>query len=458
MKKKAATIILILMFVFCGCSSEDSLKLLNESYGGIGFEWDIFDINENWTQNSYEYIKEAAEYFSPSAVRTMLDVDKFVISFDENTRPVYNFENDSMNNLYDILDYCEEKGIAVAIGLWHARHEGNFIHSVLNDEGHPLFAEMSLKLAEYLINEREYTCIKYIVPYNEPNYTRRDRNGTALDPYSLWSECMNNFIAKLPQTEFASSVQIAAPDCSSLRDSEIWVKKAMKDFDPHIGLYQIHLYPSSYIVNNGGVTEKLQNIIEQTKNTGKKFWIYESGITDGKVEGVGQTRINTFDFALEMADLTLQTILAGSDGMIYWSIDAKMHQSGGADIDFGLLNSATRSKRPWFYSSSMLSRCLQKGSSVYQGANDQSFRMIYSKMGDDVFAIAVNRGEERNALFRFSGGKQENLYMYLFNEEDIFFTPDEKVTYNDEIDGNLKDGVTVTVPAESMVILSTKKL
>jgi hypothetical protein len=378
-----------------------------------------------------------------------------VTAFDEDNKPVYNFGNDSMDNLYDILDYCRLKGIDVAIGLWHARHEGNFIHDVLNDEGHPLFAEMALKLANHLINNKEYDCIKYIVPYNEPNYTRRQRDGKAVDAYQLWSECMNNFIQKTGENY---PLKIAAPDCSSLRDSEIWVKKAVGDFDRHIGLYQIHLYPSSYIVKGGGITEKLQDIVRLTPHGEKEFWIYECGINDGKVEGVGQTRINTYGFALEMADLTLQTILSGCDGIIYWSLDAKMHQKDGTDIDFGLLNSATREKRPWFYSSALLSRCLQKNTAVYPGANEENFRMIYAENGGDAFAVAVNRGEERRFEFKFSKGDKKELYLYIFNEKDVFISQDGKVLYSEKIKSSLKNGVTVDVPPESIVVLSTKLL
>jgi hypothetical protein len=460
MKKKAAkTLILFLVipFTLWGCAGSGNPKLLNENYGGIGFEWDIFDITDSWSVANYEYIKDAAGYFCPTAIRTMLDADKFVTSFDGNGNPVYNFQTSPMKNLCDILDYCEENGITVAIGLWHARHEGNFIHDVLNDEGHPLFAEMSLKLAEYLINEKKYTCVKYVVPYNEPNYTRRNREGNALNPYALWSECMNNFIDKMPQMQFDNAVSITAPDSSSLTDSETWVKNAVEDFNSHIGLYQIHLYPSSYIVKEGGVTQRLRRIVDYTPAT-KEFWIYESGINDGKVDGVGQTRINRYDFALEMADLTLQTILAGCDGMIYWSIDAKMHQKDGVDLDFGLLNSQDRQKRPWFYSSALLSRCLQKGSGVYLGANEENFRMIYVKSGDDAFAIAVNRGEERETEFRFRAGEGNTLYKYIFNENDIFVSEDERVLYNEEIKGSFRGGVKTSVHSDSMVILSTKQL
>lgn len=443
-------------FALGGCGGK--AEPLNPDYGGIGFEWDIFDISENWTDDNFDYIKAASDYFSPAAVRTMLDVDKFVTGFDENTRPIYNFQTPSIENLCDIIDYCEEKGITVAIGLWHARHEGNFIHAVLNDEGNPLFAEMSLKLAEYLINEKGYTCVKYVVPYNEPNYTKRTRAGKALESYTLWSECMNNFIEKIPQTGFDSPLTVAAPDTSSLGDSEVWVEKAVRDFDPNIGLYQIHLYPSSYLVKGGGVTSRLKKIVDLTPKTGKQFWIYESGIHDGKVEGVGQTRINTYDFALEMADLTLQTILAGCDGMVYWSIDAKLHQKDGTDIDFGLLNSATGERRPWFYFTALMSRCLQKGSAVYFGADEKSYRAVYVKKGADVFAIAVNRGDSLDAEFKLPEGKANALYKYVLSEEDIFISDEGKVLYNEKVNGNFRDGIKTAVPSDSMVILSTKQL
>lgn len=459
LKRIAVTIISAMLFALalCGCSGNNETPL-KSNFKGLGFEWDIFDINENWTDDNYQYIIEAADYFAPSTVRTMLDIDKFVTSFDDDNIPVYNFQSDPMKNLCDILDYCQQKNITVAIGLWHARHEGSFVHDVLNDEGNPLFAEIALRLAKYLINDKNYSCIKYIVPYNEPNYTRRTRGGATIDAYTLWTECMENFIQKIPQMDFKTDLQIAAPDCTSWTDSSVWIKNTVRDFDGDIGLYQMHIYPSSYIVNNGGVTERLQNIIEHTKGKGKEFWIYESGINDGKADGIGQTRISTFEFALETADMTLQAVLAGADGLLYWSLDAKMHQKDGVDLDFGLLNSHTRQKRPWFYSSALLSRCLQTGSSIYQGETSDILRMIYSVYQQDVFAIAVNRGGEQTVEFKLNKGSADTIYKYIFNEDDIFFSTDDMVTYNEEIKGSFKSGIKVTVPAQSMIVLSTREI
>jgi hypothetical protein len=96
-------------------------------------------------------------------------------------------------------------------------------------------------------------------------------------------------------------------------------------------------------------------------------------------------------------------------------------------------------------SSSMLSRCHAKRGSWCIRANVQSLGMIFSKWGCCV-CDRVNR-VKAHALFRFSGGKQENLVMYLLRKR-IFLYADEKVTYKLKLTVNLKDGVSVTVPAK----------
>ena len=466
MRKKLLTIIItvtMFMTMILGCNQEKENtnygEPVNSDFKGIGFEWDMYDSMDNWSSEIYTYLKGCADDFKPSTIRVMFDIDKYCVSFSDNLMPIYDFETESMKNVYDILQYCQDNDVNVAIGLWHARHEGSYVNDAIHDEGNTLFAKVAVDMLAHIINIKKYSCVKYLVPYNEPNYTRRRRNNVLIDSYTLWSECMNNLIDEMSKRVFLSEVLIAAPDVSSMNDSAKWIEDSVKDFDNNIGVYQLHTYTSDYLVSTGGYRDRLNRAVSKANDTGKQFWIYESGISDGIVSGQGQTKIKTYDYVLGMTDMTIQAVLAGVDGMLYWALDSKMHQVNGVDSDFGMINSQTKELRPWYYSSTLISRCLPKGCKIFQGEDYKNVRSIYSINDKQTYAIGVNREDEAKSIkFQINSDTDAiKVYIYLLNEQDVFLNDNKQIIPSLILDKSFKDGIELTVPKQSSVIISTEQ-
>ena len=443
----------------CGDSGgENNYTPITQSFKGMGFEWDMYDNMNNWNSAVYEYAKQAANGINPSSVRIMFDIDKYCVSFGATNTPVYDFETDSMKNLYDILDYCEAKGIKVAIGVWHARYEGSYVFDAVKDEGTELFAKVVTDMLAELINVKGYTCIKYLVPYNEPNYTRRYRNGALVNPYKLWTYCMNNLKAEFEKRTFASKVEIAGPDMSTLTESGTWLSEAEKEFSQDLGIYEMHVYPSSYLVKTGGLSDRLTSIIGRLKNNDRDIWLYESGISDG-ITSSGQSNITAYGYGLQTVDLALQSVIAGIDGVMFWSFDKKMHQSGGVDSDFGLIDSQKKELRPWYYSTLMLSNALTENSKVYLVKNDGVVRSVAAENESGVYLLTVNRGEEDVSFdINYENGFDKGeLYSYVFDAENLICDNDGNILPAEFIKGKLSAGITYTVPAGSFAVLCTEK-
>jgi len=444
-----------------GCNKNNYIQyqVINDNYKGIGFEWDMYDSMNNWNEDICSFTKTTAENFKPSTIRLMFDIDKYCISFGETNTPVYDFNSESMMNVYDILDYCQLNNIDVVIGIWHARFAGSYVFDAVKDEGTELFARVVMDMVDYVINVKEYSCIKYLVPYNEPNFTRRERDNVQVFPYTLWSECITNLVSEYENRTFKSKIEIAGPDVSTLTESGTWLKKAESDFSETLGIYEMHIYPSEYLVTKGKLKDRLTSILSNIQNNDRPFWIYESGISDGIIENYGQSNIKTFDYGINMADLTLQTAMAGVDGIVYWSFDTKMHQSSGVDSDFGLINSKTKELRPWYYSSLMLSRSMTNGSKVYLLIEEEDLRAIIVENETSFNVLAVNQSSENKTInIKFNTDKGEGeIYSYIFNEENFIFSTDGNILPSVILNGKFKEGMDLEVKANSFTVISTNK-
>ena len=104
-------------------------------------------------------------------------------------------------------------------------------------------------------------------------------------------------------------------------------------------------------------------------------------------------------------------------------------------------------------------------------ANDPEVDSTFRSMGvvgkDGAYAgvVAVNRGfEPVTKTFRIASDLNENnlignnIYVYIYNENDLKIGEDGFVKENQVLDLSLKDEIEMEIPRNSMVILSSKEL
>ena len=128
--------------------------------------------------------------------------------------------------------------------------------------------------------------------------------------------------------------------------------------------------------------------------------------------------------------------------------------------------------RPWYHSSVLLTNLMRKGCKIIDtDANNPEVDNTFRSMGvvghNATYAgvVAVNRGMMPvTKTFRFSEEFLANainpnrIYVYIYNEADLKIGEDGFVKENQILELSLKDEIEISVPQNSMVILSNKEL
>ena len=132
-------------------------------------------------------------------------------------------------------------------------------------------------------------------------------------------------------------------------------------------------------------------------------------------------------------------------------------------------DSAAKQKiRPWYHSSVLLTNLMRRGSEIIDSGyndpeSDQNFRSLGVIGPNQEFAgvVAVNRDAyptQRSFRIGEEFNDSNKVYVYIYNEQQLTLGQDGFVKYNKVLDASLKDQISIEVPGDSMLILSSKEL
>lgn len=485
----------------CGNSSVDTTNivfgsddLIQSSFGGLGVEWGIYEDTDMLDKDSYTRIEENIKQLAPSRIRLMFNYDYFVSDFSDggdkdktNDTWTYNFANKWGDSLFYILSYCQKKGIEVALGAW------NVIGTLTNDvwgmmdecTADSRWAKISGDILDYLVNKQGFTCIRWFVNSNEPNYlgsvgSSKNYNNT-LDK---WMQGVKNVRAALDEKGL-TNVGIIGGDTTGFDGTTTYWEGIAKNIPTLVSDYGAHFYLSNYYIDGGYALEYMNTLnssissLDKGYGTTRPLNIWETGLLDGKdASSDSNSLIKTVGYGVRMADLTIQACLAGFNGLAYWSFDDAQNfmYSGSVATPkkwgmFSSLSSASASdqeRRPWYHSSCLLTHLLSKKSKIY-GSNvnsrsvDPTFRClgVAGSGGKSGGYIAVNRGTSEISKKFALGEKIDGsgkLYVYIFGEGQIRLNEKGFVSPNYIVDGSLNKSLNVSIPANSLMVVSSEEL
>ena len=488
------------------CSGADTTNLVYKkenivinSFDGLGVEWGTYEDPKKLTSDSWERSLRIMHRLNPEVARVMLNYDWFIDanSYDDkkdtdisNDTWSYDFANKYMDNTVDILHYCDDNNIDVAFGCWNVpgskeKDELGMFENVTSDIR---WAKMTADVIEYLIRNQGIRCIKYFVNSNEPNYTGiKGASKNYANTFEKWAQGVKNVRKALDDRGF-NDIKIVGGDTTGFEGTDEYFTKISNDEELRnaVGDYGFHVYCPNMIIDTGDLAVRIKSMHEKIKKNDPGLsetrmpHVWEAGLFDGKdVETDSNAYIANFSYGLRMADYTLQCAIAGVTSVVYWDFDDGMHfmyKSDGTMTSKGwgmfsslASDSATKQKlRPWFHSSTLLTNLMRRGSTIIDsGVNNpeatKDFRSLAVVGPNKEYAgvVAVNREvENRVKTFRvaeeFNDSKQ--IYVYIYNENDMRLGDDGYVKYNQILDASLRDTIQIEVPADSMVILSSKEL
>ena len=472
-------------------------NIVLSDFEGLGVEWGTYEDPDKLSSDSWERSLKIMDRLNPDVTRCMLNYDWFITNFDDkndndktNDTWEYNFSNKLMNNTIDVLRYCDDHDIRVAFGCWNVpgnlgADQYNMFEEVTSDIR---WATMTADILEYLIKFQGIKCIEYFVNSNEPNYTGVEgRSKNSKNTFAKWAQGVNNVRAALDARGF-DYIKIVGGDTTNFEGTEeyftgISTDKGLRD---KVGDYGFHVYCPNMIIDTGDLTTRITDLYKKIKKNDSKLGvnrmphIWEAGLYDGKDnETDSNAFIANFSYGLRMADYTLQCAVAGVNSIVYWDFDDGMHFMYNADGTmtskgwgmFSSLNSDSAYKqrlRPWYHSSVLLTNLMKRGSKIMNTpANNPELDNTFRSMGvigpNNNYAgvVAINRGMEPvTKTFRIAEefNDSNKIYVYIYNENELKIGEDGFVKENQVIDATLKDQIEITVPTNSMVILSSKEL
>lgn len=479
----------------------DKKGIVLDNFEGLGVEWGTYEDPDKLSSGSWERSLKIMDRLNPQVTRCMLNYDWFITNFDDkfdsdksNDTWEYNFSNKLMNNTIDVLRYCDDHNIDVAFGCWNVpgslgKDEYNMFTEVTSDAR---WATMTADILEYLIKFQGIKCIKYFVNSNEPNYSGVEgKSKNFNNTFEVWAKGVKNVRKALDDRGF-NDIKIIGGDTTGFEGTIEYFNGISKsdELKEAVADYGFHVYCPNMIIDTGDLAVRIRDIYNQVKKNDKDLGvkriphIWEAGLYDGKnAETDSNAYIANYSYGLRMADYTLQCAIAGVNSIVYWDFDDGMHFMYNADgtmtsKGWGMFSSLSTDSamkqrlRPWYHSSVLLTNLMRKGSKIIDNpANDpevdNTFRSMAVVGENNTYAgvVAINRGMlPVTKTFRISSELDTNnlfgnkIYVYIYNEADLKIGEDGFVKENQVLDLSLKDEIEISVPQNSMVILSSKEL
>ena len=362
--------------------------VINSDYIGNGAQWDAYpNAYLNWntplTDNDWNRIYQRLDYMKPRLMRVTIAAG-WKYARNGGYDPQLQLEP-----LSKILQYCTEHNTTVLFGDWG----GGMVDPSSYTINKQNLTNAALYV-DYLINQEGFSCIKYYNMINEPNGDWSSTKGG----YDLWKNAVSYFYSRLDSLGLTNKLSIVAPDIAVWSSQYTnWFTKTTSDLGNAVGLYDIHYYPGQTFVRSGDFTT-LAKAYQGVVPDGKKIVVGEMGFkydsnTDADLynENISRAKadqyaadgdcnmfVYDFFYGIDMSDALIQLANAGYSGMVAWMLDDAMHNSDGGSGKalkvWGFWNILGRNfngqqdeeMRPWFYSSALLSRYMQTGSTIYQ--------------------------------------------------------------------------------------------
>lgn len=515
MKTKLSALLLsIISLTSCSLQNESGIKkpegvmvfspqlnLINDDFDGLGVEWGAYEDSNKLKSNAWDIITKYADRLDGmSLVRCMVNYDWFCEDFDNkgdndktNDTWTYNFSNKWMKSTEDVLTYCQAHNIDVAFGAWNVianlqDDTWGMLDDVTSD---PRWTKMTCDVLEYLVNKKGFTCIKYFVNSNEPNYTGRvGSSKNALNTFAKWRQGVLNVRAGLDAIGL-NNIKIVGSDATATSDGSMddYLYGIAQDsvLREAVGDYGIHVYPYKETLDNGKILDQYMQRNDKLKEydpdygTKRKMHIWEAGLQDGKnLVYDCQELIDTYQYGKVMANYTLSALICGINGISYWNFDDGMNFMYNADGTvtpkewgmFSSLSSATVLKqqlRPWYHSSMLLMNLLRRHNVIFDSGENgtsinPSLRSIATISNDRNLAgvLFSNTDVVNDKTVKFvideKYNNDEKLYVYVFNEKSALIGKDGFVKPNYEVEGSLNKINELTIPASSFVVVSNKVL
>ncbi len=409
------------------------LKPTGATLMGAGVELDPHFFSQNVTrkegvkaQDWDKFIEPRIKAMKPSRFRMMVLPHWWEPENDNDDPQVmapdgFTFESTEMKSLCRILDLAEEEGIDVTLVLWGCPISATSIdrgylgrHFLCDPEGrnwvcapasNEEFAENFAALVKYLVNERNYSCIKEITPFNEPD-------GGPVCDLPQYIPLVRELDRRFDKEGLRGRVRFNLSDNTDTR--RFFLSTVSEALFDEADLFNSHTYIFGYDTPNSAILNwERANVAAAA---GLPHIVGEFGSN----QCVGATRqrdIDRYERGVLMTRLAICFLNGGASAISYWSL---LDQYYNRDAGYGEMQQLGLWKankesyrydendyaaaegdylvRPQYYAYGLLTRFVRKGMRVYP-----------LDLGRSLAAGTALRGKDGKWVYIFANGTQESL-------------------------------------------------
>ncbi|MGN6555450.1 MAG: cellulase family glycosylhydrolase [Verrucomicrobiota bacterium] len=468
----------------------DPNAIVSKDFMGFGVQWSPypwFDI----TDSDWQRVFDRLDYMRVPLVRVMTRAYKYCDGFDADGKPIYQWNNNRMRKMYQLLDYCERRNVTVILGEWddpasdedRADKASDKLQKYDMEETDPRWHSIIADLLEHLLNDKKYTCIKYFNLINEPN-----GNWSGCADFTKWKPAIAGLHAEFKKRGLDKKIQITGPDVTWMRDYN-WLDRAVLECANDLGAYDVHEYIAHEDLESG-YAEKIfwqkRDFINRYDPNGRKkpFFMGEVGMNRrGPVEPQGgedsHPKVYEHIYGVWMTDYNIQCARAGMQGTIAWMLDDAMHINKDKDTKWpdihqtlfkkwGFFNSLAEeighpedaNLRPWYFTWSLMSRGFPRGCTILPSSPTElpGLRTLAAKIGSKDYTFAVVNDSDQPCEIRLKMDVANSLdlkqYNYFETErltDDLGYPKMKRLVKS----ANLKAGLPLALPKRSVIFLTT---
>ena len=348
-------------------ASWHAIRVKQRFDGTLRYRYDVHHDNPQGSAVGANPPLGSAAWKDIDRLGTWLGLDWLRVEMDrrmyEPQKGQFDWDNEEMRTLYRILDWCQRNDADVFLTEmwrnvdWLAYPD---VHPLLSAPASPEdFAEGLAALADHLIRQKHYTCIKWLCIANEPPggtwgyWWSRGPDDAPLTPaFKAVREALNRRGIDLP---------LSGPDWTDLPKLE----PARLDFTPYLGALDIH----SYRAPNDETSRTIEEWARWAHQQRKPFFLSELG--DMSLGwGTNNPGPRSFEAVLSNAEKILRGLNAGVDGFNRWSflnrgdLDGQWQLVRTWDAEAGRFRAHAEPEPVPFYGYAMLTRFTAKHSRV----------------------------------------------------------------------------------------------
>lgn len=472
MKRKFALLFTAIASMMC---TVDSLAFesiveqeLQTPWEGFGYnQWGFARESDGntykpWDDELWKTTEERILAIRPSLVRLPVIRDWFNKDDEGNKLPVgtYNWDSKYMQAYFKIMDLYKEHDIKVMSGFWGVAFNGEDQTAFYTTDE---CAQLQADLIEYLFKTKGYDkIITSYAPTNEPL-------GSGM-PYENWSIMIKKLKAELEKRGLPTNFLSGADSWGD------WIWKPAEVNANELSAYDFHNYLNdtpddthNQLYNRTIETTFANNLANISKYDSSNKPIHVSEMAPIGVpfidwpvaDAPAHCRIDTYEYALGFWDYGIQLARSGMASGLAWALDGlEQNKNAGMWNNAGTYGGMTL--RPWYYTWQLMCRYFPRGAKILKMSElegHKDVRILGARIGaDDYSFVVVNRRmdmESKTQSVTFKVDCSKPVYIYRFNRNNCGDGAALSLPYEKIDNTTLSAGVTVEVPMEEGVFITT---